>query len=93
MAILDADKEAFCASRRRSRPSPRGANVDGRVIMYADGLTDLMMRAIQETNRRRAHPAGSPNEEHGITPQTAVRAAVRELMEISRAPEAEAPPA
>ena len=91
VAILDADKEGFLRSETSLiQTIGRAArNVDGRVIMYADGLTDSMMRAIQETNRRRAIQKAY-NEEHGITPQT-VRAAVRELMEISRAPEGGGP--
>ena len=91
VAILDADKEGFLRSETSLiQTIGRAArNVDGRVIMYADGLTDSMMRAIQETNRRRAIQQAY-NQEHGITPQT-VRAAVRELMEISRAPEGGGP--
>ena len=57
-------------------------NVDGRVIMYADSITDSMFRAIQETNRRRSIQQAF-NEEHGIRPET-VRAAVKELMSVSR---------
>ena len=91
VAILDADKEGFLRSETSLvQTIGRAArNVDGRVIMYADAITDSMMRAIQETNRRRAIQQAY-NQEHGITPQT-VRAAVRELMEISRAPEGGGP--
>ncbi|HIU33850.1 MAG TPA: excinuclease ABC subunit UvrB [Candidatus Pullichristensenella excrementigallinarum] len=87
VAILDADKEGFLRSETSLiQTIGRAArNVDGRVIMYADNLTDSMLRAIQETNRRRAIQ-NQYNEEHGITPQT-VRAAIRELMEITRAPD------
>ncbi len=87
VAILDADKEGFLRSETSLiQTIGRAArNVDGRVIMYADDITDSMMRAIQETNRRRAIQQAY-NEEHGITPQT-VRSAVRELMEISRTPD------
>ena len=83
VAILDADKEGFLRSETSLvQTIGRAArNVDGRVIMYADGPTDSMMRAIGETNRRRAIQQAY-NEEHGIVPQT-VRTAVRELMEIS----------
>ena len=56
VAILDADKEGFLRSETSLvQTIGRAArNVDGRVIMYADQITDSMMRAIQETNRRRA---------------------------------------
>ncbi|MBQ3223927.1 MAG: excinuclease ABC subunit UvrB [Clostridia bacterium] len=83
VAILDADKEGFLRSETSLvQTIGRAArNVDGRVIMYADGPTDSMMRAIGETNRRRAIQQAY-NEEHGIVPQT-VRTAVRELMEVS----------
>ena len=85
VAILDADKEGFLRSEvSLIQTVGRAArNVDGRVIMYADGITDSMMRAITETNRRRAIQMAF-NEEHGIKPES-VRTAVRELMEISRA--------
>ena len=85
VAILDADKEGFLRSETSLiQTIGRAArNVDGRVIMYADAITDSMMRAIQETNRRRALQQAY-NEEHHITPQT-VRSAIRELMEVTRA--------
>ncbi len=88
VAILDADKEGFLRSETSLiQTIGRAArNVEGRVIMYADGLTDSMARAINETNRRRAIQQAY-NEEHGIRPQT-VRAAVHQLLEVSRAPEA-----
>ena len=87
VAILDADKEGFLRSETSLIQTVGRAarNVEGRVIMYADNMTDSMMRAIQETNRRRAIQMAY-NEEHGITPQS-VRSAVRQLMEISRAPD------
>ncbi len=86
VAILDADKEGFLRSETSLiQTIGRAArNVDGRVVMYADGLTDSMKRAIGETNRRRAIQQAY-NEEHHITPQT-VRSAIRQLMEVSRAP-------
>ena len=86
VAILDADKEGFLRSETSLvQTIGRAArNVDGRVIMYADNITDSMKRAIDETNRRRDIQQ-KYNEEHGIVPQT-VRTAVRELMEVSRAP-------
>ena len=85
VAILDADKEGFLRSETSLiQTIGRAArNVDGRVIMYADTITDSMMRAIQETNRRRALQQAY-NEAHHITPKT-VRSAIRELMEVTRA--------
>ena len=70
VAILDADKEGFLRSETSLiQTIGRAArNVDGRVIMYADSITDSMMRAIQETNRRRALQQAY-NEAHHITPQ------------------------
>ena len=93
VAILDADKEGFLRSETSLiQTIGRAArNVDGRVIMYADAITDSMMRAIQETNRRRAIQQAY-NEANGITPQS-VRSAIRELMEISRAVDDDAKPA
>ncbi|MDO4357170.1 MAG: excinuclease ABC subunit UvrB [Clostridia bacterium] len=87
VAILDADKEGFLRSETSLIQTVGRAarNVEGRVIMYADNMTDSMMRAIQETNRRRAIQMAY-NEQHGITPQS-VRSAVRQLMEISRTPD------
>jgi len=86
VAILDADKEGFLRSETSLvQTIGRAArNVDGRVIMYADNITDSMKKAIDETNRRRGIQQAY-NEEHGIVPQT-VRTAIRELMEVSRAP-------
>lgn len=92
VAILDADKEGFLRSETSLvQTIGRAArNVDGRVIMYANDITDSMRKAIDETNRRREIQQ-QYNQEHGITPQT-VRTAVRELMEVSRAPgETDAP--
>ncbi|MEA4899187.1 MAG: excinuclease ABC subunit UvrB [Eubacteriales bacterium] len=87
VAILDADKEGFLRSETSLIQTVGRAarNVDGRVIMYADDLTDSMTRAINETGRRRAIQMAY-NEEHGIKPES-VRTAVRELMEVTRAPE------
>ena len=84
VAILDADKEGFLRSETSLvQTIGRAArNVDGRVIMYADQITDSMFRAISETNRRRALQQAF-NEEHGIHPET-VRAAVKELMSVAR---------
>ena len=71
VAILDADKEGFLRSERSLiQTIGRAArNVNGRVIMYADELTDSMEKAIKETNRRRKIQM-TYNEEHGIVPQT-----------------------
>ena len=85
VCILDADKEGFLRSETSLiQTIGRAArNVDGRVIMYADDMTESMLSAITETNRRRAIQQAY-NEEHHITPQT-VRSAIRELMEVTRA--------
>ena len=87
VCILDADKEGFLRSETSLiQTIGRAArNVDGRVIMYADTITDSMQSAITETNRRREIQQRY-NEEHGIEPQT-IRTAIRELMEVTRAPD------
>ncbi len=84
VAILDADKEGFLRSETSLiQTIGRAArNSDGRVIMYADVMTDSMNAAITETNRRRELQM-KYNEEHGITPQT-IRKAVRDLISISK---------
>ena len=84
VAILDADKEGFLRSEiSLIQTIGRAArNADGRVIMYADIITDSMRNAIDETNRRRKIQA-EYNEEHGITPQT-IKKAVRDLISISK---------
>lgn len=84
VAILDADKEGFLRSETSLiQTIGRAArNAEGHVIMYADNMTDSMLAAIDETNRRRSIQQ-KYNEEHGITPQT-IKKAVRDLISISK---------
>jgi len=91
VAILDADKEGFLRSETSLvQTIGRAArNVDGRVIMYADVMTDSMMRAISETERRRAIQQAY-NEANGITPES-VRNAVHQVLEITKKVEESAP--
>ena len=83
VAILDADKEGFLRSERSLiQTIGRAArNTDGRVIMYADELTDSMDKAISETNRRRQIQE-KYNKDHGITPQT-IRKSVRDTIKAT----------
>ena len=84
VAILDADKEGFLRSETSLIQTVGRAarNSQGRVIMYADNMTDSMRAAIQETERRRGIQQ-KYNEENGITPQT-IHKAVRDLISISK---------
>ena len=83
VAILDADKEGFLRSETSLiQTIGRAArNVNGKVIMYADSVTDSMEKAITETERRRAVQM-KYNKDHGITPKSIVKD-VREILEIT----------
>lgn len=89
VAILDADKEGFLRSERSLiQTMGRAArNENGKVIMYADTITDSMKVAIDETNRRRMIQQAF-NEKHGITPTT-IKKDVRELIRATHAAEDE----
>jgi excinuclease ABC subunit B len=84
VAILDADKEGFLRSETALiQTIGRAArNVSGKVLMYADNITDSMKRALDETNRRRAIQL-EYNSKHNITPQTIIKA-VRNVLESKR---------
>ena len=84
VAILDADKEGFLRSETSLIQTVGRAarNAEGRVIMYADTITDSMCKAIDETERRRRIQQ-EYNEAHNITPTT-IKKAVRDLIAISR---------
>ena len=83
VAILDADKEGFLRSERSLiQTIGRAArNTDGKVIMYADELTESMDKAITETNRRRKIQQ-EYNAEHNITPTT-IKKAIRETIKAT----------
>ena len=84
VAILDADKEGFLRSETSLiQTIGRAArNVDGQVVMYADGVTDSMRRAIKETRRRRERQQKF-NAANGIEPQT-IRKAVTDILRLIR---------
>ncbi|MDD2481871.1 MAG: excinuclease ABC subunit UvrB [Lutispora sp.] len=84
VAILDADKEGFLRSETSLIQTVGRAarNVDGKVIMYADSMTESMRKAISETNRRRKIQTDY-NIEHDITPKTIYKA-VRDLIEATK---------
>ena len=85
VAILDSDKEGFLRSETSLiQTIGRAArNAEGRVILYADVMTESMQKAIEETNRRRGIQQAY-NEEHGIIPRTIVKK-VHEVIQISKA--------
>lgn len=84
VAILDADKEGFLRSETSLIQTVGRAarNKDGRVIMYANVMTESMNKAIRETNRRRGIQEAY-NELHGITPQT-IQKKVHDIIQISK---------
>lgn len=89
VAILDADKEGFLRSERSLiQTIGRAArNADGKVIMYADKITDSMERAMSETSRRRTIQE-EYNAEHGIVPKT-IKKDIRDLIRITKESEDE----
>jgi excinuclease ABC subunit B len=89
VAILDADKEGFLRNHRSLiQTIGRAArNVSGKVIMYAERVTDSMTLAIDETNRRRAIQVAY-NTEHGIEPQT-IRKAIHAIVSYAKAADGE----
>jgi excinuclease ABC subunit B len=90
VAILDADKEGFLrAERSLIQTIGRAArNAEGKVLMYADKITDSMEKAIRETERRRGIQLAY-NEKHGITPRT-IQKKVRDVIEATKVAEQKA---
>ncbi|RMD94678.1 MAG: excinuclease ABC subunit UvrB [Calditrichaeota bacterium] len=90
VAVLDADKEGYLRSERSlMQIAGRAArNVAGKVIFYADTITESMRKTIEETNRRRAIQA-KYNEEHGITPKTIYKT-YEQIMSSTRVADAKA---
>jgi excinuclease ABC subunit B len=82
VAILDADREGFLRSQRALIQiiGRTARNVSGKVIMYADKVTESMRKAIEETRRRRDVQV-IYNREHNIQPET-IRKAIRDLLEV-----------
>ncbi len=90
VAILDADKEGFLRDHRSlTQTAGRAArHVNGKVIMYADKITQSMQLTIDETNRRRAKQIAY-NEAHGITPQAIRKSLDNPLAGLMQQPEKE----
>ena len=82
---MDADKEGFLRSERSLVQTVGRAarNEEGKVIMYADKVTDSMRLAMDETSRRRMRFSRRYNEEHGIVPKTIIKE-IRDLISITK---------